>query len=56
MTLSLRRADAVRAALIEAGFPAANIATAGRGEGDPAVPTPDGVPEAKNRRAVIIIQ
>ena len=56
LKLSLRRADSVRAALIKQGIPAANITTAGRGEADPAVPTPDGVPEAKNRRAVIIIQ
>jgi OOP family OmpA-OmpF porin len=56
LKLSLRRADSVRAALIKQGIPAANITTAGRGESDPAVPTPDGVPEAKNRRAVIIIQ
>jgi len=56
LKLSLRRADSVRAALIKEGIPAANITTAGRGESDPAVPTPDGVPEAKNRRAVIIIQ
>lgn len=55
MTLSLRRADAVRAALIERGFPAANIRIAGRGEGDQAVPTPGGGPEAKNRRAVIMM-
>ena len=54
LKLSLRRADAVRAALIKAGVPAANIVTAGRGESDPAVPTPDGMPEAKNRRAIIM--
>jgi outer membrane protein OmpA-like peptidoglycan-associated protein len=56
LKLSLRRADAGRAALIEAGIPAANIMIAGRGESDPAVPSPDGVAEAKDRRAVIIIQ
>ena len=54
--LSLRRADVVRAALIGGGIPAENIVTAGRGEGDPAVPTPDGVADAKNRRVVIITQ
>ena len=56
MKLSLRRADAVRASLIKQGIPAANITTAGRGEEDLAVPTPNNTPEAKNRRAVIIIQ
>jgi outer membrane protein OmpA-like peptidoglycan-associated protein len=54
--LSLRRADAIRAALIKAGIPAANISTAGRGEGEPALPTADGVAEAKNRRVVVIMQ
>src|SRR5262245_50272082 len=56
MGLSLRRADAVRAALIAGGIPAEAITVAGRGESEPAVPTPDGVREQANRRVVIILQ
>jgi OOP family OmpA-OmpF porin len=56
MALSLRRADAVRDALIKGGVAADQITTAGRGEADPAVPTADGVREQANRRAEIIIQ
>jgi OOP family OmpA-OmpF porin len=46
----------VRTALISEGIPAASITVAGRGESDSAVPTPDGVPESKNRRVLIIIE
>jgi OOP family OmpA-OmpF porin len=56
MALSLRRADAVRSALIGGGISADKITVAGRGESDPAVPTADGVREAKNRRVEIILQ
>ena len=56
MGLSLRRADAVRDALIAGGVSAIQITTAGRGEAEPAVPTADGVREQANRRAEIIIQ
>jgi len=56
MALSLRRADAVRSSLVAGGVSADKITVAGRGESDPAVPTADGVKEAKNRRAVIILQ
>jgi OOP family OmpA-OmpF porin len=56
MDLSLRRADAVRDALIAGGVAAGQITTAGRGEAEPAVPTADGVREQANRRAEIIIQ
>jgi OOP family OmpA-OmpF porin len=55
-SLSLRRADAVRDALIAGGVAAGQITTAGRGEAEPAVPTADGVREQANRRAEIIIQ
>ena len=51
--LSERRAEAVRRELVRLGVPDAAIATAGRGEQDLAVPTPDGVPEARNRRVAI---
>ncbi len=51
--LSQRRADAVRAALIQAGFPSHRIMVAGLGEEWPAIATADGVREPLNRRAVI---
>jgi len=50
MALSVRRADAVKRALIENGVPAAAIETSGRGQTNPLVPTPDGVREQQNRR------
>jgi OmpA-OmpF porin, OOP family len=56
MALSLRRADSVRAALIAGGLSADAITVAGRGESEPAVPTPDGVKEQANRRVEIILQ
>jgi OOP family OmpA-OmpF porin len=56
MALSLRRADAVRSSLISGGVAADKITVAGRGESEPAVPTADGVREAKNRRVEIILQ
>jgi OOP family OmpA-OmpF porin len=56
MALSLRRADAVREVLINGGVAADSITVSGRGEEEPAVPTPDGVREQANRRVEIIIQ
>lgn len=56
MALSLRRADAVREALIAGGISADQITVSGRGEGEPAVPTEDGVREQANRRVEIIVQ
>jgi OmpA-OmpF porin, OOP family len=56
MALSLRRADSVRSALVAGGIAADKITVAGRGESDLAVPTANGVREAKNRRAEIILQ
>jgi ABC-type transporter MlaC component len=50
MALSIRRADAVKRALIQKGVPAAAIETAGRGQTNLLVPTADGVREAQNRR------
>ncbi len=50
MALSLRRADAVRQALIQNGVPAASIDTAGRGETNLLVQTADNVREPQNRR------
>lgn len=56
MALSLRRADAVRSALIAGGISADKITVAGRGMSEPAVPTARGVKEARNRRAEIILE
>ena len=51
--LSERRAEAVRRELERLGVQSTAITVAAEGENDPAVPTPDGVPEARNRRVVI---
>lgn len=56
MGLSLRRADAVREALIAGGVSPDAITVAGRGESEPAVPTPDGVKEQANRRVEVVLQ
>jgi OOP family OmpA-OmpF porin len=56
LALSLRRANAVRDALVARGILSQNISVAGRGEAQPAVPTPDGVREPANRRVEIVIQ
>lgn len=56
LALSLRRANAVKDALVSRGVPDANVSVAGRGESELAVPTGDGVREQANRRAVIVIQ
>src|SRR5262249_57777330 len=56
MALGLRRADAVRTALISGGVPADKITVASRGMTDLAVPTGPNVREAQNRRAEIILQ
>src|SRR5689334_17242526 len=53
--LSERRAEAVRRELERLGVPSSAVQVAAEGENDPAVPTPDGVPEARNRRVVIAI-
>jgi hypothetical protein len=50
MALSIRRADAVKGALIQNGVPASAIDSAGRGETNLLVPTADGVREPQNRR------
>lgn len=53
--LSQRRADAVAAELEANGVPTSMVSTAALGESDPAVPTEDGVAEARNRRVVIVL-
>jgi len=56
MALSLRRANAVKDALVREGVPATAIAVVGRGEQGLLVQTPDGVREPQNRRVEIVIQ
>jgi hypothetical protein len=53
MGLSVRRANAVKDALVQAGVPASAIDATGVGESDLLVPTGDGVREPQNRRVVI---
>ena len=55
LKLSQRRADAVKKTLVGQAIPAGSIATEARGERDLLVPTKDGVREAQNRRAEIIL-
>ena len=55
MALSLRRANAVKDALVKLGVPAAAITTVGRGEAGLLVQTGDGVREPQNRRVEITI-
>jgi len=54
--LALRRAETVRARLIAAGVPASDVEAISRGKRAPAVPTPDGVAEPRNRRVEIIVR
>jgi OmpA-OmpF porin, OOP family len=54
--LSRQRADTVRAELIRRGVASENIQAIGRGKRDPAVPTPDGVAEPRNRRVEIVVR
>jgi outer membrane protein OmpA-like peptidoglycan-associated protein len=56
MALSLRRANAVKDALVREGVPAQAIAVIGRGESQPLVQTADGVREPQNRRVEIVLQ
>jgi OmpA-OmpF porin, OOP family len=56
MALSLRRANAVKDALVRDGVPATAISVIGKGETQPLVPTADGVREPQNRRVEIVIQ
>jgi opacity protein-like surface antigen len=56
MALSLRRANAVKDALVRDGVPATAISVIGKGETQPLVPTGDGVREPQNRRVEIVLQ
>ena len=53
--LSKRRADTVRAALVKSGVPNNVISESWHGKENPAVPTPDGVREPRNRRVEIML-
>ena len=55
MTLSQRRTDAVRNALVSAGVPAAAISGGGQGETSPPVQTADNVDERRNRSVDIAV-
>ena len=55
LDLSERRAEVVADELVGEGIPATDIVTIGRGEEDLRVATADGVREARNRRAEIIV-
>ena len=54
--LSELRADAVAKYMAAGGVPTSLIAASAYGEGEPFVHTDDGVPEAANRRVVIIVE
>jgi outer membrane protein OmpA-like peptidoglycan-associated protein len=54
--LSERRATAVKGALVRNGVADNAIQTNGKGEGDPLVPTADGVREPRNRRVEIVFR
>jgi OmpA-OmpF porin, OOP family len=54
--LSLERAKAVRALLMDKGFQGNLIEAVGRGEREPVVPTEDEVAEPRNRRAVVLVR
>jgi len=56
VTLSQRRAEAVREALIRDGVNQATISVAAKGEQQLMVSTQDGMREPKNRRVEIIVQ
>ena len=52
--LSVRRADAVAAVLVQDGVPHNALVVTGRGQNDLRVPTPDGVREPQNRRVEVV--
>lgn len=54
--LSLRRARAVADILVARGIDRENIQVTYHGKGNPLIPTPDGVPEPRNRRVEITVR
>lgn len=55
VALSAKRANVVKSELTRLGVPMKGIATTADGESQPLVPTADGVREAQNRRAEIVL-
>ena len=53
--LALERAQQVKALLLQQGVKPELIAVTSHGKGNPAIATPDGVPEPRNRRVVVIV-
>jgi OOP family OmpA-OmpF porin len=56
LRLSLRRADAVRAALAQRGVATERTSVTALGDTEPAVPTARGVREPRNRRVVVTVR
>ena len=54
--LALKRAEAIRRALIERGVAPADVVAVGRGKRELLVQTPDGVAEPRNRRVEIVVR
>lgn len=54
--LSLQRAEAVRAMLIQRGIGSTFLRAVGRGEREPLIPTPDEQAEPRNRRVEVIVR
>lgn len=55
-TLSLQRADRVKAELLGLGIAPGRVSSAGRGEREPLVRTADGTEEPRNRRVEVIVR
>jgi outer membrane protein OmpA-like peptidoglycan-associated protein len=53
--LALERAQQVKALLLQQGIKPELISVTSHGKGNPAIATPDGVPEPRNRRVVVIV-
>jgi len=54
--LSRKRAEVVRAGLIDKGLAPENVVAIGRGKREPMIATGDGVSEPRNRRVEIIVR
>ena len=56
LALGLRRANAVRSILVQAGLPPATVDVTSHGEADLLVKTRDNTPEPRNRRVEITVR
>jgi outer membrane protein OmpA-like peptidoglycan-associated protein len=56
LDLSLKRAGYVKELIVKAGIDERYITTDSHGEGNPIIPTPDGVAEPLNRRVEVIVR